>query len=94
MSAYQARISRGDTSAIREWRQRIEDIERRYRVPDELRSKWQRTDTAGAAPIVAFTRKIANADFEVDVVRLGVYLLAVVAATTAAAIIATSRLSA
>jgi hypothetical protein len=94
LAGYQARISKGDTSAAREWQSRIENIERRYRVPDTLRSKWTRdTDTGGAAPAVAFTRRIVTAQFEVDVVRLGVYLLAVVAATTAATII-TSRLSA
>jgi hypothetical protein len=94
LAGYQARISKGDTSAAREWQIRIENIERRYRVPDTLRSKWTRdTDTGGATPAVAFTRRIVTAHFEVDVVRLGVYLLAVVAATTAAAII-TSRLSA
>jgi hypothetical protein len=93
MSAYQARIARGDTSTAREWQNRIENIERRYRVPDTLRSKWAR-DTVGGVPAVAFTRRIVTAQFEVDLVRLGVYLLAVVAAATAATIIATSRLSA
>ncbi len=93
LAAYQARLSKGDTSAAREWRQRIQEIERRYRVPDTLRSKWPRTDTRSAAPTVAFTRRIVSPHFEVDVARLGVYLLAVAGATTAAAII-TSRLSA
>lgn len=88
-AAYQARVSKGDTSAAREWQSRIEGIERRYRVPDELRSEWIR-DTAVGAPTVAFTRKIMTANFEVDVVRLGVYLLAVGALTIAAAIF-TSR---
>jgi hypothetical protein len=92
MSTYQARIARGDTSTARVWRNRVENIEQRYRVPDTLRSKWER-DTAGAVPAVAFTRRIVTAQFEVDLVRLGVYLLAVAAATVAAAII-TSRLSA
>jgi hypothetical protein len=92
MSAYQGRISRGDTSTAREWQNRVENIERRYRVPDTLRSKWGR-DTAGAVPTVAFTRRIVTAQFEVDLARLGVYLLAVLAATAAAAII-TSRPSA
>ena len=92
MSAYQARIAKGDTSTAREWQSKVESIERRYRVPDTLRSKWGR-DTAGAVPIVAFTRRIVTAQFAVDFVRLGVYLLVVAAATTAAAII-TSRLSA
>jgi len=92
--AYQTRLSRGDTSAAREWQNRVENIERRYRVPDTLRSKWTRdTDTGGAVPAVAFTRRIVTAQFEIDLVRLGVYLLAVGAATTAAAII-TARLSA
>lgn len=94
LAAYQARISRGDTSAAREWQSRVENIERRYRVPDTLRSKWVGdTDTAGAPPVVAFTRRIVTAQFDVDLVRLGVYLLAV-GASTAAAIIATSRRSA
>lgn len=92
MSAYQTRISKRDTSTAREWKNRVENIERRYRVPDSLRSKWG-TDTAGAVPTVAFTRRIVTAQFEVDLARLGLYLLAVVAATAAAAII-TSRLSA
>ncbi len=92
MNAYQSRIARRDTSTAREWQSRVENIERRYRVPDTLRSKWQR-DTNGAAPTVAFTRRIVTAQFEVDLVRLGVYLLTVAAATVVAAIIA-SRLSA
>lgn len=94
LAAYQARISRGDTSTAREWQSRVENIEQRYRVPDTLRSKWVRdTETTGAAPAVAFTRRIVTAHFEIDVVRLGVYLLAAATATTAAAII-TSRFSA
>jgi hypothetical protein len=94
MSAYQARLSKGDTSATREWQKTIENIERRYRVPDTLRSQWSRdTSATGSPPIVAFTRRIATAHFEVDLVRLGVYLLAVGVVTTVAAII-TSRLSA
>ena len=92
MSTYQARIARGDTSAAREWQSRVESIEQRYRVPDTLESKWVR-DTVGAVPTVAFTRRIVTAQFEVDLVRLGVYLLAVAAATVAAALV-TSRLSA
>ncbi len=92
MNTYQARISKGDTSTAREWQNRVENIERRYRVPDTLRSKWGR-DTVGAVPIVAFTRRIVTAQFEVDLLRLGVYLLMVGAATVAAAIV-TSRLSA
>src|SRR5687768_16853025 len=89
-AAYQARVSKGDTSTAREWQSRIENIERRYRVPDQLRSEWIR-DTAVGAPTVAFTRKIMTANFEVDVVRLAVYLLAVGAATTAAAILTSRR---
>ncbi len=92
MSAYQARISRGDTSTVREWQSRVDDIERRYRVPDTLRSKWW-LDTIGAVPTVAFTRRIVTAQFDVNLARLGVYLLAVVAVTAAAGIIR-SRLSA
>ena len=92
MTAYQARIAKGDTSTAREWQNRVENIEQRYRVPDTLRSKWER-DTVGAVPAVAFTRRIVSAQFEVDLVRLGVYLLAVATVTVAAAII-TSRLSA
>ena len=92
MSDYQARISKGDTSTAGKWQKRVETIEGRYRVPDTLRSKWA-LDTIGAVPRVAFTRRIVTAQFEVDLVRLGVYLLVVGAATVAAAII-TSRLSA
>jgi hypothetical protein len=90
-AAYETRLSKGDTSAAREWQYRIEGIERRYRVPDSLRSEWS-MNTAGPGPIVAYRRKIVSADFEVDVARLGVYLLVVVAATAVAAIL-TSRLS-
>ena len=90
LATYQARVSKGDTSTAREWQRRIEGIERRYRVPAALRSDWIR-DTAGSAPTVAYTRKIVTADFEVDVVRLGVYLLAVIAATTAATILTSRR---
>src|SRR5678816_1364473 len=92
MTAYQARISRGDTSTAGEWQRRVESLERRYRVPDTLRSKWA-LDTIGAVPAVAFTRRIVTAQFNVDLARLGVYLLAVSAATVAAAIF-TSRFSA
>jgi hypothetical protein len=92
LSEYQARLSRGDTSAAREWKERIEAIERRYRVPDTLRSEWSMKAT-NDAPAVAYRRKIVSAQFEVDVARLGVYLLIVGAATTVAAIL-TSRLSA
>jgi hypothetical protein len=90
---YQARLSRGDTSAAREWQKRIEGIERRYRVPDTLRSEWS-MNTAGPAPVVAYRRKIVSAQFEVDVARLGVYLLVVVAATTVVALLTSPRASA
>ena len=90
LSTYQARISRGDTSTVREWQERIEDAERRYRVPDTLRSAWIR-DTAGPAPAVAFSKKIVTAHFEVDVIRLGVRLLAGGVAATVAAILAARR---
>ena len=89
-AAYQARVSKGDTSTAREWQNKIEGIERRYRVPDQLRSEWIR-DTAVGAPTVAFTRKIMTASFEVDGVRLGVYLVAVGALTVAAAIFISRR---
>jgi len=92
LTAYQARLSKGDTSAAREWKQRIEETERRYRVPDTLRSRWNPgPNTAGAIPTVAYTRRIVTAHFEVDVVRLGVYLLAVGAGTTIAAILTSRR---
>jgi hypothetical protein len=91
LTAYQARISKGDTSAIREWRERTEDTERRYHVPDTLRSEWIRTDSAGAAPSVAFSKKIVAAHFAVDVVRLGVYLLVVGAAIATAVILIARR---
>ena len=89
-AAYQARVSKGDTSTAREWQNRIEGIERRYRVPEQLRSEWIR-DTAVGAPTVAFNRKIMTANFAVDGVRLGVYLLAVGALTIAAAIFTSRR---
>ena len=92
MNAYQARIAKGDTSTAGEWQKRVESIERRYRVPDTLRSKWA-LDTIGAVPRVAYTRRIVTAEFEIDLARLGVYLLVVGVATAAAAIII-SRLSA
>jgi|SRR5687768_9239581 len=90
LAAYQARVSKGDTSTAREWQERIESIERRYRVPAALRSEWIR-DTTASAPTVAYTRKIVSADFEVDVVRLGIYMLVVTAATTAAMILTSRR---
>jgi hypothetical protein len=92
MNAYQARISKGDTSTAREWQNRVETLEQRYRVPDTLRSKWA-LDTIGAVPRVAYTRRILSTQFEVDLARLGMYLLAVAVATAMAAMI-TSRLSA
>lgn len=90
LTDYQARLAKGDTSAAREWEENIEGIERRYRVPDTLRSEWS-LKTANDAPAVAYRRKIVSAHFEVDVARLGVYLLVVVVATAAAAIIASRR---
>jgi hypothetical protein len=72
------------------WQERIEAIERRYRVPDTLRSEWSMKAT-NDAPAVAYRRKIVSAHFEVDVVRLGVYLLVVGAATTVAAILTSRR---
>jgi hypothetical protein len=90
--AYQARLSKGDTAAAREWQREIEGIERRYRVPDTLRSEWS-MNTTGTAPIVAYRRKIVSAQFEIDAARLGVYLLVVIAVTAVAAVL-TSRLSA
>jgi len=92
LTDYQARLSRGDTSAAREWQERIETIERRYRVPDTLRSEWS-LKASNDAPAVAYRRKIVSAHFDVDIARLGVYLLVVFAATAAVAIV-TSRLSA
>lgn len=91
LAAYQRRISKGDTSAVREWRQTMERTERRYFVPDTLRSEWIRTDTAGGTLTIAFSKKIVAANFEVDVVRLGAYLLVVVAATAAAVTLASRR---
>lgn len=93
LAAYQVRLSRGDKSAALEWRKRVEDIEQRYRVPGEIRSKWTGPDTVGAGPPIAFTKHIVAAHFEVDVARLAVYLLAVVGATTAAAILTSRRAS-
>jgi hypothetical protein len=90
LSEYQARLSRGDTSAAREWQERVETIERRYRVPDTLRSEWSMKAT-NDAPAVAYRRKIVSAHFEVDLAKLGVYLLALAAATTVAAILTSRR---
>lgn len=91
LAAYQARLSKGDRSAALEWRKRVEDNEQRYRVPDELRSKWTGPDSAGAGPPIAFTKHIVAAHFEVDFPRLAVYLLAVIGTTTAAVMLASRR---
>jgi hypothetical protein len=94
LTVYLARLSKGDRSAALEWRKRVEGIERRYRVPDSLRSKWDAgSNTAGAGPAVAFTRTMVTAHFDVDVVRLGVYLLIVAGVTAAAAMLASRRSS-
>jgi hypothetical protein len=93
LRAYQGRLSKGDRSAALDWRNRVEDIERRYRVPDELKSKWTPGPVPATGPPIAFTKHIVAARFEVDVVRLAVYLLTVVGATTAAAVVASRRAS-
>lgn len=59
-------------------------------IRSTLRSEWS-MNTTGVAPIVAYRRKIVSAEFEVDVRRLGVYLLTVVVAIAAAVIIASLR---
>ena len=93
LAAYQARLSKGDRSAALEWRNRVEDIERRYRVPDDIKSKWTPGPAPVTGPAIAFTKHIVAASFEVDVVRLAIYLLAVAVATVAAAILASVRAS-
>ncbi|HEY8164192.1 MAG TPA: hypothetical protein VIF83_01440 [Gemmatimonadaceae bacterium] len=75
---YEARISRGDTAAVNEWRQKIQRNEALYRVPDSLRSDWS-TETPSTAPTVAYQKRFVSATFEIDVPRLSLYLLAGVA---------------
>lgn len=93
LASYQARLSKGDRSAALEWRDRVQGMERRYRVPDELKSKWTPGPDPGTGPPIAFTKQIVAARFQVDVARLAVYLLALVGATTAAALVASRRVS-
>jgi hypothetical protein len=76
LAGYEARLKRGDTNAVQEWRQKIQRIEQRYRVPDSLRSDWD-TDTTGRTRSLAYQKKIVSASFEIDVWRLSIYLLAI-----------------
>jgi hypothetical protein len=78
LAEYQRRLLAGDTAAASEWQGRTEAIERRYRVPPKLRSVWGRDTRA-----VAFTSSIVSTRFEIDRVRLGIYLLAIAVATMA-----------
>jgi hypothetical protein len=82
LAKYQTRLRSGDTTAANEWRRRVESTERRYKVPDTLRSVWRRDSVPGSrAASVAFTRSVVSARFEIDLVRLGIYLLAVAVLT-------------
>lgn len=81
LATYQARLMAGDTSAGTDWQRKSEAIERRYRVPRELRSVWRRDVNRGGSPGVAFTSSIVSTRFEIDRVRLGIYLLALGIAT-------------
>jgi hypothetical protein len=83
LAAYEARLKHGDTSAVQEWRQKIQRIEELYRVPDSLRADWD-TDASGRARALAYQKKITSASFEIDVKRLCIYLLAVVILTLVA----------
>lgn len=74
LAAYEARLNRGDTTALQEWRQKIQRIEQLYRVPDSLRADWD-TDALGRARVLGYQKKIVSTTFEIDVVRLIVYLI-------------------
>ena len=87
LRAYEMRLSRGDTAAGREWRQKIHRIEALYRVPDSLRSNWD-ADSAGSLPTVAYQKRFVSASFEVDFARLSIYLLGAFAVIAAAIAIA------
>ena len=92
LAGYQKRLSSGDTAAGAEWQRRIESLEKRYRVPDKLRSVWSRGAAAGSPNAVAYRRSIVSSYFEVDRTRLAIHLFAVGIATLAAAF-AARRLS-
>jgi hypothetical protein len=83
LAKYEARLGRGDTAAVQEWRQEIQRNEQLYRVPDSLRSDWDTAATGGARTL-AYQKKIVSASFEIDVRRLSIYLLAILALTAVA----------
>ncbi|MBA2707056.1 MAG: hypothetical protein H0U59_04540 [Gemmatimonadaceae bacterium] len=91
LAAYQRRLTAGDISAATEWRRRTEGVERRYGVPSGLRSVWIGGSTANSSNRgIAFRRSIVSSRFEVDRVRLGIYLLGLATATLTS-VIALSR---
>ncbi len=88
LAAYQGRLIAGDTSAAKDWQEKTEAIEQRYRVPRKLRSVWRRDVNKSGSPGVAFTSSIVSTRFEMDRVRLGTYLLGLGVATATATILA------
>jgi hypothetical protein len=91
LARYQGRLTTGDTSAATDWRHRVESIEARANVPDTLRSVWRRDSVPGSrAPTVAFTRTLVSTRFEIDVVRLTIYLLAIATVTMIAVLLLTA----
>lgn len=76
LAGYQRRLHKGDTAAATDWQQRVESTERRYRVPEKLRSKWIRGASSGSTG-VAFRRSIVSSRFEIDWRALVLRLLAV-----------------
>ena len=84
LAGYQKRLSAGEAAAGAEWQQRMESIERRYRVPVKLRSVWSRGAGAGSPNAVAYRRSIVSSYFEIDRARLAIHLFAVGIATLVA----------
>jgi len=79
LAGYQRRLNAGDTSAATDWQRRVEASERRYRVPEKIRSVWIRGASSGSPAGFAFRRTIVSSRFEIDRRRFGLYLLAAIA---------------
>ena len=79
LAGYQRRLNAGDTSAATDWQRRVETTERRYRVPEKMRSVWIRGASSGSAGGFAFRRTIVSSRFEVDRARFGLHVLATIA---------------
>jgi hypothetical protein len=91
LAGYQRRLNEGDTSAASDWQRRVESTERRYRVPEKLRSVWIRGGSSGPAAGVAFRRTIVSSNFEINHAVLAIRLLAIGAIVLIAGVFGRTR---